>query len=98
MAHGIVCDLCGEITTNILSAGGHDVCSWCKDKLKSNIAMKCLSCGAYGFIPMNEANIGRIMFFIPLTFSEVVNADIVVIWNGCPACAPSKTPEIYLGG
>lgn len=80
------CDICGKPMEEVWEAGKHKVCTECKNMLQNNIGQKCLSCGSYGFIPINPQNIQRIQYFIGLSQSDIIVGNIIVIWESCPAC------------
>jgi hypothetical protein len=82
-----LCDICGSAAPVIYKTGEHTVCEVCKDKIENGyMAMKCLSCGAYGFMPVTKENINKILFFMPLTTAEITQGNLVVVWPDCPSC------------
>lgn len=81
-----LCDICGNSLPIIWEAGEHKVCEICKEQLKDHVGQKCLNCGAYGFIPVNQKNIDRVMYFFNLTKEALAEGDVVIIWEDCPNC------------
>ena len=89
----MICFICGKekhryFVADVVGEKAR-ICLDCGNQLDKNVAMKCMECGSYGFIPKNRVNFKRLSFFFPNEFqglASVENTWIIIPNNACPSC------------
>ncbi|MBI5401296.1 hypothetical protein HZB05_00490 [Candidatus Wolfebacteria bacterium] len=79
------CYICGnEMKSSVTD--DVSVCAECAEKAKNRYILKCLACGAYGFLERTQVNKARLETLLEFSIDEL--APIILIpFKGCPNCA-----------